>query len=86
MDVLKASINFQGKSGGITLKLAQRIELLLTKDGAEFVAEAFRELLGREPNPGGLDYFTKSLKRGTPKITIIAQILNSPEAKYLLSS
>lgn len=60
--------------------IARLIQNLIRKEGYEFVAEAFRELLGREPDPSGLHYFAGQLHSGVPKMQIITGIMQSEEA------
>jgi len=45
-----------------------------------FVAEVYRELLHREPEPAGLEYHVNRLRHGTSKIGIVSDILQSEEA------
>ena len=45
----------------------------------EFVELIYRNVLGREADPGGADYWTRRLQRGTPRGTVMAQFSESSE-------
>lgn len=54
---------------------------LVQMEGDDFVREAFRQLLGREPDESGIDFYAEQLSNGTPKISIIAELIQSREAR-----
>lgn len=54
---------------------------LFVFDGEEFVAAAFKNLLGREPDEHGMAYYVGRLSLGYGKKSIIAQIAKSPECR-----
>jgi hypothetical protein len=56
---------------------------LLKWDGPDFIAELYRELLNREADPPGFQHHAFQLARGTPKTTLMAEILKSKEAERL---
>lgn len=60
---------------------ASTIDELLELHGFAFVVEVYRILLGRAPEPKGLQNYLARLRAGDSKRTIIAQIANSSEAK-----
>ena len=64
-------------------KEIKNIEDLLELYGEPFVCEVYRILLGRDPDPEGLAYYLKRLRRGKSKIAILAQIKSSKEARSI---
>ena len=54
---------------------------LLEYDDKMFVSYAYRTLLGREPDPEGITYYLDRMRIGFSKISILAQIYCSDEAK-----
>ncbi|WP_213656141.1 DUF4214 domain-containing protein [Paenibacillus vini] len=54
---------------------------LIHKESDEFVRGAFMQLLGREPDETGNNFYVEQLSRGTPKISIIAELIQSREAR-----
>lgn len=52
---------------------------LLAKDAQAFLACAYRTLLGRDPDPDGLQFYSGLLRTGVPKIQILAQLRYSEE-------
>lgn len=57
-------------------------ELLEYRDDGEFVHNTYRQILEREPDPGGLDYFLMGLRTGTlSRANVIELVLASPEYK-----
>ncbi|GEM_PF-6684854 len=54
---------------------------LLTMRGEVFLGEAYRMLLGREPDTEGRAYYLSRLRSGKSKLEIIAQLHNSPEGQ-----
>lgn len=59
------------------------IDELFVHDGDEFVIEAYRNLLKREPDDHGLLYYLGRLAQGCSKIDVIAQLAKSPECRPL---
>ena len=51
---------------------------------ANIIRECYIEILGREPDPSGLNTYTRQLKRGWSKIDIKTDLYNSPEGKMVL--
>lgn len=47
----------------------------------EFVQAAYRAVLGRDPDEGGLDYYTNRLRAGQPKCLVLNQIVQSQEGR-----
>jgi glycosyltransferase involved in cell wall biosynthesis len=54
---------------------------LLSLNGNEFIENTYLTLLQRKPDGDGLNFYLERLLSGAPKIQILDQILNSPEAK-----
>ena len=46
-----------------------------------FVPEAFRVIIGREPDILGLMHYAQRLQRGLPRAVILAELCNSPEGQ-----
>lgn len=61
----------------------QHITELFALDGREFVTEAYRNLLSREPDVQGMAYYLGRLAQGRGKDAVIAQLAKSPECKSL---
>jgi glycosyltransferase involved in cell wall biosynthesis len=59
----------------------QNIIELFASDGREFITNAYRNLLGRDPDEQGLSYYLGRLSMGAKKSTIIYQLASSPECK-----
>jgi hypothetical protein len=55
------------------------VNQLLNLRGAQFVREAYRVLLGREPDPSGNAFFTGRALSDGDKIAILYEIATSPE-------
>ncbi|WP_248930817.1 DUF4214 domain-containing protein [Paenibacillus hamazuiensis] len=53
------------------------------KNGADFVTELFRQLLDREPDEGGLNYYMYLLQSGMSKHQMMIDIMQSHEAFLL---
>jgi hypothetical protein len=64
---------------------AQLDDLLAMYD-AEFVREAYRLLLGRVPEPQGLDHYLGLVRQGFDKRHILMGIYSSPECKIRLAT
>lgn len=55
---------------------------LLERNGADFVAGAYADLLGRAPDPGALDLYRTALLSGTlPKVAILGMLRYSREGR-----
>lgn len=52
-------------------------------DDTEFVLRAYRLALAREPDPGGFVNYLQRVRAGIPRQQIIAELLDSDEAKTL---
>lgn len=55
------------------------LDELLSRDDEAFVAEAYRGLLGREPDPEGMGAYLEQLRGGSPRIELLALIALSRE-------
>lgn len=49
--------------------------------GREFVTTCYTALLGRGPDPGGLEHYTQLLMKGEDKAMVLGRIAFSPEAR-----
>ena len=67
-----------GGSDGTTVDLGK---LLLIADDGEFVREAYRRILRREADPGGLENYAQLLRGGTPRSTVLWQLAESGEGR-----
>lgn len=65
------------------MRMIWKFKQLLQRDGHDFVAECYRELLNREPDPGGLQHHLHLLQSGVPKVSILLGIMKSGEAIHL---
>ena len=72
-----ASLQLNGDMGGE--RLGPRA--LLALHGRDFVVNAYRTLLRRPPDPGGLEFYVKLIRRGASKLTVLRGMRNSPEGK-----
>jgi len=59
----------------------KHITELFYLDGREFLIECYRNLLLREPDERGLDYYLGRLAQGHSKRSVIAQLAKSPECR-----
>ncbi len=59
---------------------------LLALDGAEFIEQAYRSLLGREADPAGLRDYSARLVSGTPKQQLVADLRCDPEGQKYRAS
>jgi hypothetical protein len=59
----------------------QHIYELFIFDEREFINVAYRTLLGREPDPNGMNYYLGRLRMGYGKAAIIVQLAKSSEAR-----
>jgi hypothetical protein len=53
---------------------------LAVLDGEAFVSLAYRRLLRKEVDPGGLEFYLYELARGQDKASILRRLANEPEA------
>lgn len=60
---------------------ATSVDELLAYHDADFIHCAYTTLLGRVPDPEGMNYYLHRLRAGRAKIAIIDQLLSSVEAK-----
>ncbi len=58
----------------------QHIYELFILDEREFINAAYHTLLGREPDPNGMNYYLGRLRMGYGKASVIVQLANSSEA------
>lgn len=77
------TVSSNNRGGGIDMSIILKLQSLFQKEYHEFVAEAYRELLDREPDPDGLQQHVNALLAGVPKIAVIVAILQSEEAYRL---
>jgi FkbM family methyltransferase len=59
---------------------------LIQSDPITFVREVYRVLLGREPEPNGLAYWTKMLDAGLHRHAVVQGVLTSDEAATIAGS
>lgn len=64
-------------SNGSTAGLQQ----LLRLRGRDFIVQAYRTLLHRDPDPGGFEHYLGELGRGISTVEIVRRIRHSPEGK-----
>ena len=57
-------------------RLKSRLEPILLSDAA-FVDHAFRVILGRDADRGGLDFYTGLLRQGVPRSAIFLYLTQS---------
>ena len=60
--------------------VANTLDELLSYHDRHFVCCAYRTLLGREPDPDGLNYYLNRLRAGYSKIRILQQLRHSSES------
>lgn len=65
---------------GSSAPVASLMELLAF-DGAEFVRQAYRCVLGREADPSGLSGYVQRLEAGTSRSQLVADLRCDPEGK-----
>lgn len=68
------------------MKAMERLHKAYRKERESFVSACYRELLGREPDPGGLSHHTQLLKGGKSKLFIMVSLMQCPEAEQLYRS
>jgi hypothetical protein len=61
--------------------VSSHVNDLLALDGDAFVRAAYRTLLGRQPDPGGLGNYVQELNAGVPKLAIVSKLRNSDEGR-----
>ncbi|NIB42101.1 methyltransferase domain-containing protein [Pseudomaricurvus alkylphenolicus] len=54
---------------------------VLAYDDCEFVREAYKQLLGREPDPEGLEHYAALLREGGEKTQLLERLWHSEEAR-----
>ncbi len=59
-------------------RIAARFELALTSDRA-FLERAYREILGREIDQDGFDYYSKALRQGNSRTAVLLSLVRSDE-------
>ncbi|MHB1266718.1 MAG: methyltransferase domain-containing protein [Acidithiobacillus ferriphilus] len=59
----------------------QNITELFSLDGRAFITEAYRNLLGREPDPHGMAYYLGRLAMGYGKASVITDLAQSAESR-----
>jgi SAM-dependent methyltransferase len=64
--------------------LKARLEPMLVSDRA-FVDEAFRDILGREADQGGLDFYRGVLRQGVRRTAVLLDIMRSEEFRRSLA-
>ena len=64
--------------------LKARLEPLLVSD-REFVDAAFRDILGRDADQGGLDFYRGVLRSGVRRTAVLLDIMRSPEFQRSLA-
>ncbi|MFK7694079.1 glycosyltransferase 61 family protein [Paenibacillus sp. HJGM_3] len=62
------------------MRIVEVMREVLQLDGHAFIAELYRELLCREPDPGGHQHHVDLLAAGMPKLEMVARLLRSPES------
>ena len=60
-----------------------RLESLLVGD-SEFVDRAFREILGRDADHGGLEFYRGVLRQGVGRTSVLLDIMRSEEFRRTL--
>ncbi|MFL1677414.1 glycosyltransferase [Paenibacillus thiaminolyticus] len=65
--------------------LIQRLYLLFRLEGEQFIAELYRQLLNKEPEPHGIRHFTRLLQAGHSKLSIVVSFLRRSEMKKKLA-
>jgi len=66
-------------------KVTEILYQVLQLEDEDFIWELYRQLLHREPDQQGFNYFVNQVLKGTDKISIMGDIMQSPEAKILYS-
>ncbi|MBL8349995.1 MAG: DUF4214 domain-containing protein [Burkholderiaceae bacterium] len=61
--------------------VARSLDDLLARDGADFVRAAYRTLLRRDPDPGGLVAYLTRLNQGVSKQQLLDELRASPEGR-----
>lgn len=57
----------------------------LHRSNADFVAEVYHDVLGRLPDAGGLEYWSKQLDSGTTRAQLVGSFVNSGEFSHFLA-
>ncbi|WP_454782248.1 FkbM family methyltransferase [Legionella sp. WA2022007384] len=64
-----------------SIKNSSDINLLLHRQGEDFIYHAYLAALNREPDPEGMQYYLSHLSAGRNKTLIIKDLLKSPEGQ-----
>src|SRR4051812_5812863 len=65
-------------------RVKARLEPLLLSDG-DFIDTAFREILGRDADQGGLEFYRGVLRQGVRRNAVFLDIMRSEEFKRTLA-
>lgn len=65
--------------------MTRLLRQLLQMNGRRFVRNTYRQVLGRAPDPAGLQTHLRMLRSKTPKTSVLYSILLSDEARVLLT-
>jgi FkbM family methyltransferase len=65
------------------IKAAPTLEMLLAYQGRVFIDCAYLTLLRRPPDSSGRNYYLSRLRDGVPKVQILTEIFESPEARLV---
>ncbi|MFM1655468.1 glycosyltransferase 61 family protein [Brevibacillus sp. B_LB10_24] len=71
---------------GFQMRVARRLQRLLQRDGTDFIAEVYRDLLNREPDPDGLRHMAYLLASGVSKLSIVLAVVKSEECIHKICS
>src|SRR5688500_8808114 len=66
-------------------RLKARLEPILLSD-SEFVDNAFRDILGRDADQGGLEFYRGVLRQGVRRNAVLLDIMRSEEFRRTLTS
>jgi hypothetical protein len=69
--------------GRFRRRWTERLKPMLQSDTA-FVEGAYREVLGRPPDQGGLDHYRRILREGVSRTTVLLQLMRSDEFRSTL--
>ncbi|WP_274649479.1 DUF4214 domain-containing protein [Paenibacillus humicola] len=65
------------------MSISHKLQRLFQLEDDEFVIEAFKQFLNREPEPEALSGHLELLHAGVPRINIVLGIMLGAEADYL---
>lgn len=63
------------------INAASNLKTLLDYQDGQFIECAYLTILRRPPDSTGFNYYLDRLRKGVPKLYILGQLLNSPEAR-----